>query len=248
MEIFKKYFLSILLAFSFTLVFSQEAEFHDYSEIESLNQNETDNSEQSNARSISIDKNKSFFEQSDFILKLPVSVYLNTIDTAHSAPSPILFSPGFGFIWPTESFISFEPTLSFFTSYYLLYEGKALPAEIENRTATTLNFLLDIPVAFALNLTHTKVQLNAGVAMLMRFGWKANGAESVSDNEISEINKYFWANTRFLYISGAASLIFNLPAGTKIGPFFSLFLPVGSIFAAEGLNGMMMSVGLKVSF
>lgn len=205
-------------------------------------------SEEKNTGQVTQEVPKSFFDSLSFIIKMPATVYLNMADKSASAPSPILFTPGFGFIWPNDTFISFEPSANFFFSYFLWYDGRALPAEIENRTASTLSVLLDLPVVFALNLEHAKLQLNAGASILMRFGWLSQGNDESLKDEVELINDYFWSKARFLYLSGGASWIFSLPSNTQFGPFLNIYAPIGSIFAREGLNGMIISVGLKISF
>lgn len=182
----------------------------------------------------------------DYFFTMPTSFYYSNGDKQHSAPSPIVFNPGFGIIWPNEGFISIEPSLNFYYSYYLWYDGRALPAEIENRTSTTLSFMLDIPAVFTLPINTTKLKLDIGASMLMRFGWLSNGANEAQDVEM--INHYFWSQARFLYLSGGITWMVGLPSKTKFGPFAKFYLPLGSLIANEELNGMIISAGLKVSF
>ena len=84
----------------------------------------------------------------DFVMQFEPALYLNTESTLVSAPSPIVYPISIGFLWPDRSTFAIQPTLSFFMMQHLLYEDKALPAEIENRTTTTLSFMLNIPVVF----------------------------------------------------------------------------------------------------
>ena len=183
----------------------------------------------------------------DFSFKFPTSFYLNTGDKKHSAPSPIYFFPGFGCVIPNDFWISFQPGLNFNYSYYLWYEGRALPAEIENRTATTLSFMLDLPAVFAVSLGNTKLELNVGPSILIRYGWKSNGTSEQEFEDVTRINNYFWSNARFLYIASGLSWMFDLPFGTKFGPLINFHLPLGSLIAKEKMNGMILSAGLKVT-
>ena len=185
-----------------------------------------------------------FGKSVDILFKFPTSFYLSTGDKQHSAPSPVYFNPGVGLIWPNKGLFSVEPLLSFNYSYYLFYDGKAMPSEIENRTATTLAFLLEVPATFSINIKSTQLKFHVGPSMLMRFGWLSNGATEAED--IPKINNYFWSNARFLYFSGGLSWMVNLEK-SKFGPYFNIHFPIGSIFAQEGLNGMILSGGLKVS-
>lgn len=183
----------------------------------------------------------------DFMFKLPLSFYLNTGDKKASAPSPVVFNPGVGLVFPNDYWVSFQPGLNFYYSYYLWYEGRALPAEIENRTATTLSFMLDLPAVFSVSLKNSKLEFNAGPSVLMRFGWKSNGTSDAEASDVKEINSYFWSKARFLYLAGGISWLTEIPSGTNFGPFMTFYLPVGSLAAHESMNGMIISAGLKVT-
>ena len=98
----------------------------------------------------------------DFVMQFEPALYLNTESTLVSAPSPIVYPISIGFLWPNRSTFAIQPTLSFFMMQHLLYEDKALPAEIENRTTTTLSFMLNIPVVFSLFLDNSQFQFTAG--------------------------------------------------------------------------------------
>jgi len=183
----------------------------------------------------------------DFSFIFPRTMFLSNGDKKHSAPSPVVFNPGIGCVFPNNYWISFQPMLSFYYSYYLWYEGRALPAEIENRVATTLSFMLDLPVSFAIPIKSTKLELYTGPAILMRFGWKANGTSESDAADVKEINSYFWSKARFLYLTAGIDWMVPLPDGTKFGPFGTFYLPVGSLAAHEGMNATTITIGLKVT-
>lgn len=190
----------------------------------------------------------------DFVISLGPGIYVNTANKLTSAPSPIVYPITFGFIWPNYTYLAFEPTLTFFYMYHLFYNGMALPAEIENRTTVTLNFMLNLPLVFSLYYGDNRLQLNGGLGVLMRFGLKANGIDrnapgltGTIQSDISEINKWFWSNARFLYLSAGASWLFGLTGNLKAGPTVNIYFPVGTIFSHENIQGMIATVGMKVS-
>lgn len=201
---------------------------------------------------------KDFFHQVDMSIKLGTTTYINSLDektSAISAPSPIVFMPGIGVIWPNFTFIAVEPTLYFYYSYYQWANGMAVPAEIENRTATTLSFMIDVPVVFSFFLKKSKIQAGIGPAALLRFAFLSGGVKETdygfsgnAANDVSLINSYFWDKARFLYLSVSAAWLFNFYKNSKAGPFAKMYLPIGSQIADEGINGMIVSIGLKVSF
>lgn len=190
----------------------------------------------------------------DFVASMGPGLYFNTYDKTVSAPSPFIYPVQFGFIWPNYTFLAFEPTVTFFYMYHLYYNNIALPAEIENRTTLTLNFMLNFPIVFSLYYGNNRLQLNAGIALLMRFGLQATGV-SGSDTgstgsaagDVAAINNWFWQNARFLYISAGASWLFGLTGNLKAGPTVNVYLPVGTVFSGENVQGMIVSVGMKIS-
>ncbi|MCF0241552.1 MAG: hypothetical protein HUK25_02890 [Treponema sp.] len=198
---------------------------------------------------------KDFFNSLEFSLKLPVSIFFNTEDSKHSAPPPLFVMPGISVLWPNYTFIATEPSLSFYQGYYLWYEGKALPAEIENRTTTAWTFLLDIPIVVTFFFQKYKFQLTGGVSALMRFGTLSTGVSpeepgfsgtAQSDNDL--INQYFWDNARFLFLSTSFSCMFSFYNHSKAGPYVAAYFPLMGTFAGDGLNGMIISAGIKVAF
>lgn len=199
----------------------------------------------------------------DIFIKASPSMILNTLDKEHSAPSPVKVLPGIGVKIPNNTFINFQPSLEYYGSYELWYDGKALPAEIENRTAITQNFLLTLPVMVNFQLGKGKafgvvqqVDVGGGPAILMRFAGLAHGVSendtgftgsAASDKEA--ISKYFWEKGRFLYLNVQADWLFTYAdAGISAGPALAVNLPLGSLMAKEGLNNIIISVAGKIVF
>ena len=160
----------------------------------------------------------------DVVLQFEPALYLNTESTLVSAPSPIVYPITLGILWPNEARFSIQPTLSFFLMYHLMYNNRALPAEIENRTTTTLSFMLNIPVMYSIYLKKSRFQFNAGVAMLIRFGFLSLGVKD-SDygwtgsaaGDVSAINAWFWNDMRWLYLSIGTSWLYNLTRSLERG-------------------------------
>ena len=113
----------------------------------------------------------------DFVLQFEPGIYINTESVLVSAPSPIVYPISVGFIWPDSTALSVQPTVSFFMMQHLYYEDRALPAEIENRTTTTLSFMLNIPAVYSIFLSNSNFQLSAGLGVFMRFGLLSPGVK-----------------------------------------------------------------------
>ncbi len=189
----------------------------------------------------------------DFVLQFEPAIYINTESTLVSAPSPIVYPISFGIIWPNYSKIAVQPTLSFFMMNHLLYDGKAVPAEIENRTTTTLSFMLNIPVVFSFFLSNSRFQVWTGPAVLMRFGLLSPGVKETDSGwlgtageDVSAINSWFWNGARWFYITAGGSWLYNLTLNLRAGPVMQISIPVGGLISDQNAQGMLISLGIKI--
>ena len=175
----------------------------------------------------------------------------------NSAPSPVVFPVSFGVSFPNDTFVSFQPRLSFFINYYLWNNSAqiALPAEIENRTATSLSFLVTLPAVFSFHVSRNSVlEVQAGLSALMRFAILAHGVSAddlgTSGNaksDVKHINKWFWGGARWLYVDTGLAWLYQFSSGVKIGPEARFYLPLGSLFTGRGVDAFMVSAGIKIA-
>lgn len=192
----------------------------------------------------------------DLFAGMDAGLYLNPEQSSlNSAPSPINFELSFGAAIPNYTMFSFQPSLTFFMMNHLLFEDRALPAEIENRTSTTLNFYLNLPAAFSLKIPKSKFHVSLGFAALIRFAFLATGVHSddegfsgTAGEDITLINKWFWKNLHWLYATMEADWLYEASPKISAGPFVSVKLPLGSLMTEKSVQGMIFSAGLKVSF
>lgn len=195
-----------------------------------------------------------FIHSLDFVFQMEPGMYLNTESKLISAPSPVIYPVTMGILWPNYTFIAVQPSVSFFMMNHLWYEDRALPAEIENRTSTTLSFMFTLPVTISIYTKNSRLQLMPGVSLLARFGLLANnvkpedyGYTGSAGEDITEINNWFWENANFLYLSAGAAWIFNFHNNAKAGPVLNLYIPIGSAINYEGMQGFIVSAGFKIS-
>ena len=189
----------------------------------------------------------------DIVLQFEPGVYINTESTLVSAPSPIVYPVTFGILWPNESRISIQPTLSFFLMYHLMYNNRALPAEIENRTTTTLSFMLNIPAVYSIILSKSRFQISAGAGLLIRFGFLSLGVKDYdygwtgsAAGDVSAINTWFWNDMRWFYLTAGVSWLYNLTPQLKAGPVINCYIPVGGLINDHDAQGMLISLGIKI--
>ena len=198
---------------------------------------------------------KEFWSQVSPFVNLGANITLNTESKLKSAPSPTAFVLAFGGIWPNKAFLSFQPRLSFWTSYYL-WDGKnALPAEIENRTAFVLNFMLDLPAAATFRFQKFQVEAGAGLGILARAALLANGvsegdsgATGSAGGDKKEIQKWFWGNARFLYTEFFGAWEWNFTDRIAAGFELRYYLPIGSLADGRGLTESIFALSAKLIF
>jgi hypothetical protein len=201
---------------------------------------------------------KDFFHQVRMYTSFEPMFILNTEAGTKSAPSPVVYPLTIGALWPAGGTVSFQPRLTFFYNYYLWNDDEqtALPAEVENRTATALSFLLTLPAVFTFRTSRNSAfEAQAGVSLLMRAGILSNGV-SDSDSGTSgsagsdtdRINRWFWTGARFLYAEAGAAWLYSFSGIVKAGPELNVYVPVGSLISGRGVDAMMLSFGIKCVF
>ena len=242
-------FFTAIFLFLATAVFAQEMSERDYVDEQNMTVSEVEELIQS----------QSAINKLDFVFGVEPLVSINTHKKSAdgkfiSAPSPIHFPVYIGLSIPNYTAISFQPSLRFFLSYNLVYDDMVLPAEIENRTGLTFNFLLNLPIVFKLNYRDKySWSILAGLAGLFRFatvpfnvqGTEA-GATGTVQTDVDYMNAWFYKNVRFLYVSAAIDWMFYY-GKTKYGPELSVFFPIAT-FTDKSVDGLMVGAGIKVEF
>ena len=251
----KKLFLLLtLLLFSSSLFFAQE------SDQELIPESEKDYVDEQNMSVTEVEEliqSQSAINRLDFVFGIEPMLSINTHtknaqDQFISAPSPIEIPFYVGLAIPNYTAISFQPTLRFYPSYNLVYENLVLPAEIENRTGFTFNFLVNLPVVFKLNYKNKiSWSILAGLAGLFRFAIPPvnisendSGFTGTVRSDVDYMNKWFYQKARFLYLSVGIDWLFYY-GKTKYGPEFSVFFPI-STFTDKSLDSLMIGAGIKV--
>ena len=189
----------------------------------------------------------------DFMMQFEPAFYLNNESYLVSAPSPIVYPVSIGLLLPNNYPIAFAPTVSFFMMNHLLYEGKALPAEIENRTTTTLSFMLNLPALYSIMLEKSRFQINAGLGIFMRFGLLSPGVKEddsgwlgTAAEDVEAINSWFWSDLHWLYASFGISWLYNLTPQLRAGPTINAYIPVGGLISDGSAQAMIISAGIKI--
>lgn len=251
----KKHLLIIFLSIFSLYLFAQEAEITQLEEDQTAEIQEIDiKGEEFHEAETFID----FIHSIDLIMQFEPGMYFNNFKTNAngnlvSAPSPIIYPISIGFLWPNYTFVSMQPTLSFFVMEHLFYDGMALPAEIENRTTTTLSFMINLPIVFSLFINQTRFQLSGGAGIFIQAGLKSAGVND-SDygytgsaaSDVNAINEYFWKDMHWLYLTTSFSWLYNVNSQLRIGPTVNTYIPMGTIIGNQNLHGFMITAGVKI--
>lgn len=184
---------------------------------------------------------------------------INTDDKTKSAPSPIMYELGIGYDFFQDKMVCGQVRASFFTNYYL-WDGKnAQPAEIENRTATGLSFMIDALAGRTWQSGLNQFTLLGGFGILARFAMLSNGvqpddlggANSTASEDVSSINNWFHSVNNLLYPQIAFSYLRAVPdifGKVMFGGEFRAYMPLGAITSGDFLDNMIFSLAFKLQF
>ncbi len=186
-------------------------------------------------------------ETGTFFITAGPNVLFNFDTEFRSAPSPMMFSAGFGAHIPIRDFLDFSPHIAFFSNYYLFEDGIAFPAEIEHRTALVPSLLIDFPVEYKLPLRKSLLTLGGGLSILTRYAFLATGVPDSEKDDIKEINSYLWGGARWLYPMLQAGWDYVLPSGIATGALVRAYFPLGSFIDPNpsAFQSMILSFSLR---
>ncbi|MBQ3671495.1 MAG: hypothetical protein II921_08475 [Treponema sp.] len=262
------FFALLVLFFSVPICFSQEnADEQEGEEIEIANDEESvDDTDEYYAEDD--EESEEDFEEEEGGRRLPFISFigtlgpiftLNTDSSTSSAPSPVAFSGGLGALFFEEKPIFAELRVSFSMNYYLWDGKKARPAEVENRTATVPSFMIDVTGGHMFHFGNNYLGVAAGIGLLLRFAVLSHGvgeddygytgdSSSSAKDDVSSINSWFYEGSNFFYPEAAITYYRYVSDAMKFGGELRGYFPVGSYSSGDGLDGMKVSLSVKVNF
>lgn len=180
-----------------------------------------------------------------------------------SAPSPIAGIIGAGYRHHLRSRLVIAPSVSLFALRYLWGESsqRALPAEIEHRTAYVPTLMLDCPVLYTFERGQFLYSFGGGLSFLARFGFLDSGVDAdeirtdagetlTAGEQVSEINKYLWSSLRFIYPTLQGSVRYKLETGWGAGLILRAGLPVFNLWSSPSvplLDSLMFIAALEIT-
>jgi hypothetical protein len=190
----------------------------------------------------------------DLFARTTVQVIFNT-DPAHvldSGSSPILNMLGAGTVFPLPLGFGIAPSLDVFSTYYALVGGRAMPIEIENRTAVLWCLLLDIPVQYSLDLAEKhRLVFTVGPAFAIRFALRATAVPVEEQPAVDAIAAYLWSGGRFFYPEVGVSYSYKMADWVRFGVTAKVLLPVFNWWTGENLpfsDNLITGGGVWLSF
>lgn len=207
-----------------------------------------------NSSKPAVTREKIPFEKNLFVTFGPM-LMVNTDSTARSAPSPVMYAGGIGGEFFAKHPLTAQTRLSFFTNYYLWDGEMAQPAEVENRTAIALSFLVDLCGQYNWFSGKNQFSLGAGVGILARFGLLCDGVEATDKNpltgseagdDVGDINGDFFSGMNFLYPEITFAYTREISPKWKAGVEIRGYVPLGSLVNGNGIDGMLASLALKL--
>jgi hypothetical protein len=180
-----------------------------------------------------------------------------------SAPSPIAGILGGEYRYPLRSNLVLVPSISLFAVRFLWDEssGRALPAEIEHRTAYVPALMLDCPVLYTFERGQFLYSFGGGVSFLVRFGFLDSGVDAdeiradagetlTAGEQVGEINKYLWSSLRFFYPTLQGSVRYKLETGWGAGLVVRAGLPLFNLWSSPSvplMDSFMLIAALEIT-
>ncbi|UTC74212.1 hypothetical protein E4O03_08130 [Treponema sp. OMZ 792] len=192
---------------------------------------------------------------SDFGFYIGTAIIFSSLKKHTAPPMGTALNLGAEYEYKGISTLSIVPSLDFSLFHYGLYKKKAYICEIENRSALTMSFLLDVPFLVRLEFKPWTISMGGGLAFFMRFGLLEPGIKPddpgteglKTSEEVKEINRYFWQQGRFIYPSLRIKAEYTLPSGWKAGVQLKTYLPLSNIWDKlknKSSDGLMIQAGI----
>ncbi len=158
-----------------------------------------------------------------------------------SAPSPLVGFLGFEYRHPLpKQGVFFAPSASFFLLTYLWANDRALPAEIENRTAFVPAILLDASFLYTIQKDRFLFSFGGGPGIMLRYAFLESGVSEdetsysgdvPAGEQVDNINSYLWSSLRWFYPMAQGNIRYQLPNGWGAGASLRLGLPIFNIWS-----------------
>ena len=176
-----------------------------------------------------------------------------------SAPSPIAGFLGAEYRYPIMKDVLIAPSISLYGLRYLWADDRALPAEIENRTAFVPTLLIDCPFLYRVEKGRMLYTFGGGPGFTLRWGFlessvgkneKSYSEDMTAGDQVKEVNKYLWGSGRWFYpiLSGTAR--YRLENGWGAGLNLRVGIPIFNLWSTPSVpfyDSMMIMAALAIT-
>ncbi len=193
-----------------------------------------------------VDKTKT--ETSDFGFYFGPELVISNIGIDKSQSLGVSTNIGLEYEYKAMKYLSFIPSLDVSIFHYNFSgnasTGLAYISAIENRTALSLAFLLDIPLMARFDINSWVLSVGGGLALFLRGAFlepgvkpdDLSGSGRTAKETVKLINSYFWKKGRFFYPSLAFKTEYIFKSGWKAGLKFKAFIPIYNAWDSSNQN------------
>lgn len=156
-------------------------------------------------------------------------------------PFDVSFALGFEYEYRIVKYFEIQPSFELSFLHYLWTGKMASLSEVENRTAFTFAFTLELPLMLIFDIQKWSLSFGTSLAILFRFSALDLGIKGsdvgingiTAKEEVSKINQYLWQEGRWLYPALRAKCEYTFESGWKAGLLFSAYLPISNAWASS---------------
>jgi len=129
----------------------------------------------------------------------------------------------------------------------------AYPAEIENRTATCVSLLIDLPLVITMGTKSDTIGLGAGVGFCRDIAFCQTEFLQAMPERAALLQMMFQKSTvgfGAMHDGCIQKCLLHMciffPNGWRVGLETRFYLPLGSLISGHGMDGMMVSTALRL--
>ena len=187
-----------------------------------------------------------------------VSVLLFPEDNGmESGPMPILPSPGLGASYRFNNMFRLESTLDFYMAIYGYSDelGRAVPQEVEHRSAQVIGSILGIQTAGYFNFfSFLTLRAFAGLTADLRIvmvAFDLGPDDGDASKQTDSVRDYFWSQGRWLFPVLGVGADFLIDRNFRLGIDLRVWAPLYRLWSGEDLpaiEGWRFGGGLRLGF
>jgi hypothetical protein len=156
-----------------------------------------------------------------------------------SGPSPIAGYLIGEYRLPLGARVNFAPSASIMFLQYLWAYERALPAEMENRTAFVPTMFLELPFVYQIETGRIRFSFGLGPGFLIRYGFLESGvspdeksyaSDMPAGEQVAAINAYLWDQGRWFCPSAQIGLRYRLETGWGANFTIKAGVPVSNLW------------------